>query len=96
MFDFHLRLLDPLFVTRPLRIEYAGAVYPVTSRGNERKAVFRSDQDRFTFPTCDRRTAEAVERYGYTQRAIARHPGTHQAKISLVLRTLESTETFTD
>ncbi|MDH4164617.1 MAG: addiction module toxin RelE, partial [Nitrospirota bacterium] len=30
-------------MTRPLRIEYAGAVYHITSRGNERKAVFKSD-----------------------------------------------------
>lgn len=36
-------------MSRPLRIEYAGAVYHITSRGNERKAVFRSDQDRINF-----------------------------------------------
>ena len=36
-------------MTRPLRIEYAGAVYHVTSRGNERKPVFKSDQDRLKF-----------------------------------------------
>jgi REP element-mobilizing transposase RayT len=36
-------------MTRPLRIQYAGAVYHVTSRGNERKPVFKSDQDRINF-----------------------------------------------
>jgi putative transposase len=36
-------------VTRPLRIEYAGAVYHVTSRGNEKKAVFKGDEDRIRF-----------------------------------------------
>jgi REP element-mobilizing transposase RayT len=36
-------------MARPLRIEYAGAVYHVTSRGNEKKAVFKSDEDRSTF-----------------------------------------------
>jgi REP-associated tyrosine transposase len=36
-------------MSRPLRIEYAGAVYHVTSRGNEKKPVFRSDQDRVNF-----------------------------------------------
>jgi len=36
-------------VTRPLRIEYAGAVYHITSRGNEKKAVFKDDQDRINF-----------------------------------------------
>ncbi|UCD56412.1 MAG: transposase [Candidatus Hydrogenedentota bacterium] len=36
-------------MARPLRIEYAGAVYHVTSRGNERKAIFRDDKDREKF-----------------------------------------------
>ena len=36
-------------MARPLRIEYAGAVYHVTSRGNEKKTVFKSDQDRTSF-----------------------------------------------
>jgi len=36
-------------MARPLRIEYAGAVYHITSRGNEKKAVFKSDQDRTNF-----------------------------------------------
>jgi hypothetical protein len=33
-------------MARPLRIEYAGALYHVTSRGNERKNVFKSQRDR--------------------------------------------------
>jgi REP element-mobilizing transposase RayT len=33
-------------VARPVRIEFAGALYHVIVRGNERKAVFRDDQDR--------------------------------------------------
>lgn len=36
-------------MARPLRIEYDGAVYHVTSRGNERKAVFLDDTDRRIF-----------------------------------------------
>jgi len=36
-------------MTRPLRIEYAGAHHYVTSRGNERKAIFRDDSDREKF-----------------------------------------------
>jgi len=36
-------------MARPLRIEYPGAVYHVTSRGNEKKAVFKDDQDRENF-----------------------------------------------
>ncbi len=36
-------------MARPLRIQYAGAVYHVTGRGNERKAIFRDDADRELF-----------------------------------------------
>ena len=36
-------------MARPLRIEYPGAVYHVTSRGNAREAIFLSDADRQTF-----------------------------------------------
>ena len=36
-------------MARPLRIEYAGAHYHVTARGNERKAIFREDSDRENF-----------------------------------------------
>lgn len=34
---------------RPLRIEYPGAHYHVTTRGNERKDVFKSQKDRERF-----------------------------------------------
>jgi REP element-mobilizing transposase RayT len=33
-------------MARPLRIEFAGALYHVMSRGNERKAIVRDDADR--------------------------------------------------
>lgn len=36
-------------MARPLRITYPGAFYHVTSRGNERKAVFKSKRDREKF-----------------------------------------------
>ena len=36
-------------MARPLRIEYPGAYYHVTARGNERKAIFRDDSDREKF-----------------------------------------------
>ncbi len=35
-------------MARPLRIEYEGAVYHVTSRGNAGKPVFNDDKDRHT------------------------------------------------
>ena len=34
---------------RPLRIEYPGALYHITSRGNERRKVFKDKTDRITF-----------------------------------------------
>src|ERR671924_2148265 len=36
-------------MARPLRIQYDGALYHVTSRGNERKWIFRDDFDRKLF-----------------------------------------------
>ena len=45
---------------RPLRIEYHGAYYHVTSRGNERKDVFKSQNDREQFL---RYLESAVTRY---------------------------------
>ncbi len=36
-------------MARPLRIEFPGAVYHVTSRGNERKPIYRTDTDRERF-----------------------------------------------
>ena len=48
-------------MARPLRIQYAGAFYHVTSRGNERKAIFRNDRDRDKFLSY---LESAHERYG--------------------------------
>jgi putative transposase len=48
-------------VARPLRIQYPNAFYHVTSRGNERKAVFRTDKDRQRFLVY---LQSAHERYG--------------------------------
>jgi putative transposase len=36
-------------MSRPLRIEFAGALYHITARGNERRDVFFCDDDRFAF-----------------------------------------------
>ncbi len=36
-------------MSRPLRIEYPGALYHVTSRGNRREAIFEDDEDRNHF-----------------------------------------------
>ncbi len=36
-------------MTRPLRIEYPGAVYHITSRGNARQDIYNEDEDREKF-----------------------------------------------
>ena len=36
-------------MARPLRLEHAGALWHVTSRGNERRTIFRDDRDRRFF-----------------------------------------------
>lgn len=54
-------------MTRPLRIEYPGAYYHVTSRGNERKDIFRSNRDREKFlyylETASKRYKAAIHAY---------------------------------
>lgn len=46
---------------RPLRIEFPGAFYHVTSRGNEQKDIFKSEADREKFLAY---LGSAAERYG--------------------------------
>jgi putative transposase len=48
-------------MARPLRIEYPGAFYHVTCRGNERKAIFADETDRISFVD---RLQLSVETYG--------------------------------
>jgi putative transposase len=49
-------------MARPLRIEYAGAVYHVMARGNQGQSVFRDDQDRQRFLAT---LGEACEKTGW-------------------------------
>jgi putative transposase len=48
-------------MARPLRVEYNNAFYHVTSRGNERKPVFKNNRDRERFVSY---LESATERYG--------------------------------
>jgi len=48
-------------MARPLRIEYEGALYHVTARGNERKNIFFSETDYEKFLHY---VAEAKKKYG--------------------------------
>lgn len=46
-------------MSRALRIEFPGAVYHVTSRGNERREAFRDEEDRRVFLSTLGRTVAA-------------------------------------
>jgi putative transposase len=50
-------------MARPLRIEFPDALYHVTSRGNERRAIFRTNQDRKTFLDF---LGQAAKRFGWS------------------------------
>ena len=47
-------------MARPLRINWAGSWYHVTARGNERRDIYRDDDDRQKFLAL---LEERVERY---------------------------------
>jgi putative transposase len=47
-------------MSRPLRLEFEGAFWHITSRGNERKDIFRQDGDRLEFLSL---LATAVKRF---------------------------------
>lgn len=49
-------------MARPLRLEFPGAIYHVTSRGNARNAIFLDDEDRVLFLAC---LGAVVTRFGW-------------------------------
>ena len=49
-------------MSRPLRLEYPGAVYHVTSRGNARQHIVADDRDRTLFLE---RLAQVIDRFGW-------------------------------
>ena len=49
-------------MARPLRIEFAGALYHITSRGDRREAIFEDDDNRDRFLGVP---PEVVERYNW-------------------------------
>jgi putative transposase len=49
-------------MARPLRIEFSGALYHITSRGDRREAIYEDDTDRESFLET---LAEVVERFNW-------------------------------
>ena len=56
-------------MARPLRIEFAGALYHVTSRGDRREPIFEDDEDRVKFLGV---LAEVVNRFNWLCHALLR------------------------
>lgn len=84
-------------MARPLRLQYPGALYHVTARGNERKAIFRSDADRQAFLSI---LSQAVDRYRLVLHAyvlMGNHyhvlVETREANLSLAIRHLNGVYT---
>jgi len=48
-------------MSRPLRIEYSGALYHITARGNERNPIYREDRNYQRFLEI---LSELPQRYG--------------------------------
>ena len=84
-------------MARPIRIEFAGALYHVMARGNERREIFRDDRDRQRFLDT---MAEAVEQYGLRLHAYCLMPnlyhllvGTPRGNLSRALGWLQTSYT---
>ena len=84
-------------MARPIRIEFAGVVYHVTARGNERRAIFYGDEDRQVFLTT---VGEMVGRFGVRVLAYCLMPnhyhlvlGTPRANLSAAVGWLQLTYT---
>ncbi|WNB76389.1 transposase [Methylomonas koyamae] len=45
-------------MARPIRIEFSGALYHVTSRGDRRENIYEDDEDRVQFLVVLRRVVE--------------------------------------
>ncbi len=72
-------------MSRPLRLEYPGALFHVTSRGNGKQDIFRDDGDRQFFLDL---LGAAVERFAWIVTAYALMPNHFHLLIQLTLETL--------
>jgi REP-associated tyrosine transposase len=54
-------------MARLLRVEFAGAIYHLTSRGNARQRVFFTDADRELFLMSAVQIVQAVQSFHYVQ-----------------------------
>lgn len=55
---------------RPLRLEFRGALYHITSRGDGQEAIYRDDADR---ALCLEALTNTVERYNWTVHSLGQN-----------------------
>lgn len=72
-------------MSRPLRLEYPGALFHVYARGNRKEEIFRDDSDRKLFL---RFLAESVKRFGWILTAYTLMPNHFHLVVQLTLKTL--------
>ena len=80
-------------MARPLRVDFDGALYHVTLRGNARKNIFE-DADRKAFLEIlgkDARIVQATHRYGYSQRKVADFLDLHYAAVGRLANRFDTT-----
>jgi putative transposase len=87
-------------MTRPLRIEFPGAVYHVTSRGDRREAIYADDGDRAAFLTVLTTALQRCQATALAYCLMTNHYHlvlqTQEANLSLLMRHLNGvyTQTF--
>ena len=60
-------------MTRPLRIEYGGALYHVTARGNAREAIYKDDENRKEYLSLLTNTCERFDWYCHAYCLMSNH-----------------------
>jgi hypothetical protein len=81
-------------MARPLRVDFDGALYHVTLRGNARKNISEEDADRKAFLEIlgkEARIVQAMHRYGYSQRKVADFLDLHYAAVGRLANRFDTT-----
>ena len=74
-------------MARPLRLEFPGALFHITVRGNERREIFRDDRDRHHFLDL---LGECVDRFDWILTTYALMPNHFHLLIQLTIETLST------
>lgn len=87
-------------MSRPLRLEFEGAIYHVTSRGDRREAIFEDDTDRKALLAVVARGLERFDAVAFAYCLMGNHYHfvlqTHQPNLSRLMRHINGVYTQTD